>query len=153
MISCHTISNSYRTHVFDRIFGQMASISSKIKRDQARRAIDIVINESLFSDSKTERPGQSNRHNINSSFITYAAALQNNPHFPQFNSYNHHKMRINAIFQLTTTSKTEHLFPSSTTKRKSIHLQYFPIPTAPLLPHPSQMTNPLSCHHFHMTTF
>ena len=37
-----------------------------------------------------------------------------NPHLPQFNSYDHHKIHINAIFDLPTTSKTEHL----KTKRK-----------------------------------
>ena len=41
-----------------------------------------------------------------------------NPRLPQFNSCNHHKMRINAIFELPMTSKTKHLFPSSITKRK-----------------------------------
>ena len=37
----------------------------KITKDQVRREIDTVINETLFPVSQTERPGRSNRHNIN----------------------------------------------------------------------------------------
>ena len=54
----------------------MTSASKKSQKDQSRRAIDIVINETLFPESQTERPGRSNRHNINASLVTYAAALQ-----------------------------------------------------------------------------
>ena len=43
---------------------------NKAQKDQARRAIDIVINETLFPDSQTERPEKSNRHNINASLVT-----------------------------------------------------------------------------------
>ena len=54
----------------------MASTSKKIRKNQTRRAIDTVINETLFPDSQTERPGRSNIHNINSSLVTYTVALQ-----------------------------------------------------------------------------
>ena len=57
-------------------FGKWLVLVQKSKIDQTRKATDIVINETLFYDSKTEIPGRSNRYNINSSLVTYAAALQ-----------------------------------------------------------------------------
>ena len=56
--------------------GKWLVLVQKSKIDQTRKATDIVINETLFYDSKTEIPGRSNRYNINSSLVTYAAALQ-----------------------------------------------------------------------------
>ena len=51
-------------------------LAKKSQKYQARRAIGIVINEMFFLDSQTERLVRSNIHNINSSLVTYAAALQ-----------------------------------------------------------------------------
>ena len=56
--------------------GKWLVLVKKIQKDQARRAIDTVINETLFPDSQTEKLGRSNRHNIKSSIVTYAASLQ-----------------------------------------------------------------------------
>ena len=56
--------------------GKWLVLVKKAQKDQSRRAIDIVINETLFPESQTERPGRSNRHNINAFLDTYAAALQ-----------------------------------------------------------------------------
>ena len=56
--------------------GTWLVLVKKAQKDQARRAIDIVINETIFPDSQTERHGRSNRHSINSSLVTYATVLQ-----------------------------------------------------------------------------
>ena len=60
----------------NKSFGKWLVVVTKAQKDQARRAIDTVINETLFPDYQTERPGRSNKYNINSSLVTYAAALQ-----------------------------------------------------------------------------
>ena len=58
-------------------------VVNKARKDQTRKVIDTVSSEALFPDSKIERPGRSNIHNINSSLSTYDVALQNNPHLLQ----------------------------------------------------------------------
>ena len=54
----------------------MASNIQKIKKSQAKQEIDQVINDTIFPDSQVDKPGRSNRHNINSVLVSYAAALQ-----------------------------------------------------------------------------
>ena len=90
----------------------------KAQKDQARRAIDIVINETLFPDSQTEKPGRSNRHNINASLVTYAAALQKEPPTstiqflqPPQNTYKRH---IHASYDI----ENEASFPDINNKKK-----------------------------------
>ena len=56
--------------------GKWLVLVKKSRKYQVRNVIDIVINEKLFPDSQIERAGRSNRHNINSSLVTYAASLQ-----------------------------------------------------------------------------
>ena len=53
----------------------MVSNSKKARKDQTRQEIDQVINDTIFPDSQIDKPGQSNRHNINSVLVYYAAAL------------------------------------------------------------------------------
>ena len=54
----------------------MASHSQKIKKYQTRQEIDLVINNKMFPDSQVAKSGRSNRHNINSVLVSYAATLQ-----------------------------------------------------------------------------
>ena len=79
----------------------------KAQKDQARRAIDTVINEILLPDSQTERPGRSNRHNINASLVSYAAALQkeSTPSIIQFLQppQNDYKRHIRASYDIENT--------------------------------------------------
>ena len=56
--------------------GKWLVIVKKSRKDQARQEIDQVINDTIFSDSQIDKPGRSNRHNINSVLVSYAAALQ-----------------------------------------------------------------------------
>ena len=39
--------------------------------------INKIINNTIFLDSQIEKPGRSNRHNINFVLVSYAVALQN----------------------------------------------------------------------------
>ena len=55
--------------------GKWLVVVKKSQKDQTRRAIDTVISETLFPDYQTERLCRSNRDNINSSLVTYAAVL------------------------------------------------------------------------------
>ena len=100
--------------------GKWPVLVKKAQKDNTRRAIDNVINETLFPDSQTERPGRSNIHNINFSLVTYTTVLQKNPHLPPSNSYNHHKMRTNTTFELHTTYEMKrYSLLSSTNKRNN----------------------------------
>ena len=56
--------------------GKWLVLVKKLQKYQARRVIDIFINETLFTDSQIERLGRSNIQNINYSLVTYAVALQ-----------------------------------------------------------------------------
>ena len=56
--------------------GKWLVIVKKARKDQARQEIDQVINDTIFPDSQIDKPGRSNRHNINSILVSYAAALQ-----------------------------------------------------------------------------
>ena len=90
----------------------------KTQKDQARRAIDTVINETLFPESQTERPGRSNRHNINASLVSYDAALQKESTLftiqflqPPQNAYKRH---IRASYDIENTKS----FPNIENKKK-----------------------------------
>jgi len=50
-------------------------IVKKAKKGKARQEIDQIINDIIFPDSHGEKPGRSNRHNINSVLVSYAVAL------------------------------------------------------------------------------
>ena len=56
--------------------GKWLVIVKKARKDQARQEIDQVINDTIFPDSQINKPGRSNRHNINSVLVSYTAALQ-----------------------------------------------------------------------------
>lgn len=56
--------------------GKWLVIVKKVKTYQARQEIYQIINDIIFSDSQIEKPGRSNRHNINSVLVSYTAALQ-----------------------------------------------------------------------------
>ena len=38
--------------------------------------MDRIINDTVYPESHIERPGRSNRHNINTALVTYATSLQ-----------------------------------------------------------------------------
>ena len=46
--------------------GKWLVIVKKSQKDQARREIDLVINNTIFPESQVAKPSRSNRHNINS---------------------------------------------------------------------------------------
>ena len=100
--------------------GKWLILVKKAQKDQARRAIDTVINEILFPDSQTERPGRSNRHNINASLVSYAAALQkvSTPSTIQFLQppQNAYKRHIRASHDIENTKS----FPNTKNKKKKI---------------------------------
>ena len=98
--------------------GKWLILVEKSQKDQARRAIDTVINETLFPDSQTERPGRSNRHNINASLVSYAAAFQKESTTstiqflqPPHNAYKRH---IRASYDIENTKS----FPNIENKKK-----------------------------------
>ena len=95
-------------------------VVKKSQTDQLRRSIDTVINKILFFDSQTEIPGQSSRHNINSSLVTYATALQKEsiPSTIQFlnsppNAYERH---IRASYDIGNADS----FPAINNKKETI---------------------------------
>ena len=121
----------------------MASNIQKIKKSQAKQEIDQVINDTIFPDSQVDKPGRSNRHNINSVLVSYAAALQKEatPATIQFNNLPQHtvKRHIRASYDVdnpktfpTIGNKKEKLPKTQATSTR-------PPPT--LLP-PSQMKTP-----------
>ena len=120
--------------------GKWLVIVKKSRKDQARQEIDQVINDTIFSDSQINKPGRSNRHNINSVIVSYAAALQKEatPTTIQFNNLPQHtvKRHIRASYDVdnpktfpTIGNKKEKLPKTQATSTR-------PPPT--LLP-PSQM--------------
>ena len=46
--------------------GKWLVIVKKSQKDEARREIDLVINNTIFPESQVAKPSRSNRHNINS---------------------------------------------------------------------------------------
>ena len=56
--------------------GKLLLLVNKSQKDNTRTAIDQIINDIIFPDSKIERPSRANRHNINTPLVTYAADLQ-----------------------------------------------------------------------------
>ena len=98
--------------------GKWLILVKKSQKDQARRAIDTVISETLFPDSQTERPGRSNRHNINDSLVSYAAALQkeSTPSTIQFLQppQNAYKRHIRASYDIENDTS----FPTIENKKK-----------------------------------
>ena len=95
----------------------------KAQKDQVRRSIDNVINETLFPDSQTEIPSKSNRLNINSSLVTYDVALQkeNTPSTIQFiqppqNAYTRHIRASYDIENETPFPVIEHKKKKQSTK-------------------------------------
>ena len=56
--------------------GKWLVIVKQSKKDQVRQEIDLVINNTIFTNSQVAKPGRSNRHNISSVLVSYAAALQ-----------------------------------------------------------------------------
>ena len=83
--------------------GKWIVLVKKVQKDQTRRSINNIINEKLFPDSQTERPGRLNRHNINSSLVTYAVSLQKESTLSTIQSLKHYKMRTHATSELQTT--------------------------------------------------
>ena len=77
-----------------------------------------VINDTLFPDSQTERPGRSNRHNINTTLVSYVEALQkeSTPSTIQFLQppQNAYKRHIRASYDIENTKS----FPNLENKKK-----------------------------------
>ena len=48
----------------------------KSQKDHTRTSIDQIVNDKILPDFQVDKPGRSNRHNINTSLIIYTAALQ-----------------------------------------------------------------------------
>ena len=88
--------------------GKWLVIVKKSRKDQARQEIDQVINDTIFPDSQVEKPGRSNRHNINSVLVSYAAALQKEatPTTIQFHNPPQHtvKRHIRASYDVDNTT-------------------------------------------------
>ena len=57
-------------------FGKWLVVVKKPQKDKTRRAMATVINETLFPEIQTERPGRLNIYNINYSLVNYTASLQ-----------------------------------------------------------------------------
>ena len=50
-------------------------ITTKKQKEEARHDIDNLINNTTFPPN-TERPGRSNRYNVNTALVSHAASLQ-----------------------------------------------------------------------------
>ena len=66
--------------------GKWLLLVKKSQKDNARIAIDQIINDTIFPDSQVTKPGRENRHNINASLVTYVDTFQktNTPSTIQF---------------------------------------------------------------------
>ena len=118
-------------------------VVEKSEKGQARRAIDNVINETLFPDSQTERPGRSIKYNIHSSLVIYVATLQKDstPSTIRFinSPQNSYKRPIRASYDIDNDA----FFPVIDNKGKN-HLpnnKHMDL-MQPQSPPPLQMTHP-----------
>ena len=62
------------THLTEKL-GQWLLLVNKFQKDNARTPIDQIINNTIFPESQVEKPSRANRHNINTSLVTYATIL------------------------------------------------------------------------------
>ena len=103
----------YLTEAFEK----WLVVVKKPLKDQARRSIDTVISETLFPKSQTERLDRSNRYNINSFLVTYAAALQKESTIQFLNSpQNAYTRHTRASYDI----ENEVSFPVIDNKKKNI---------------------------------
>ena len=111
--------------------GKWLVLVKKSQKNQPRRAIDNVINETLFPDSQTKRLGKLNRHIIKASFVTYTAALHKKSTLfaiqflqPPQNTHKHHIRGSCDIENEASFPVIEHTKKKPSPKQKYIPTKY-----------------------------
>ena len=100
----------------------------KARKDQTRQEIDQVINDTIFPDSKIDKPSRSNRHNINSVLVSYAVALQKEAILTTIQFHNPPQHTVNRHIRASYDVDNPNTFPTignkkgkNSTKTSDIH--------------------------------